>query len=123
MSDDFLIALCDAFPPERLGITFDFCHYGVGRRHDYVQAVAKLGHRIRHIHFSDSDLESSELHFAPGDGLMDIDSLVSAFSAIGYTGTLALDLYSNPTPSAAARRSAPRMTDAVQRLCKPSVAR
>ncbi len=105
MADDFLIALCDSLPSESFGVTFDFCHYGVGRPNDYVQAVHKLGHRIRHIHFSDSDQESSELHFAPGDGRMDLHALLVAFQEIGYKGTLALDLYGNPTPVAAARRS------------------
>jgi sugar phosphate isomerase/epimerase len=116
MSDNFLIALCDALPSEYFGVTFDFCHYGVGRPHDYVQAVGKLGHRIRHIHFSDSDLESSELHFAPGSGSMDIDALVGAFCDIGYRGSLALDLYGNPTPIAAARDCAPIVAAALDRL-------
>jgi sugar phosphate isomerase/epimerase len=116
MSDSFLIALCDALPSDFFGITFDFCHYGVGRRHDYVKAVGNLGHRIRHIHFSDSDLESSELHFAPGAGRMDIDALLRAFCEIGYSGSFALDLYSNPTPIASARECAPMVADALRRL-------
>lgn len=116
MSDDFLIALCDALPSRFFGVTFDFCHYGVGRSRDYVEAVRRLGHRIRHIHFSDSDLRSSELHFAPGDGLMDIEALVRVFGEIGYSGTVALDLYSNPTPVEAARRSVPAVADALRRL-------
>jgi sugar phosphate isomerase/epimerase len=116
MSDEFLIALCDALPSEFFGVTFDFCHYGVGRPHDYVRAVGKLGQRVRNIHFSDSDLVSSELHFAPGSGSMDIDALIAAFCDIGYGGSLALDLYGNPTPIAAARSSAPIMAAVMQRL-------
>lgn len=116
MSDNFLIALCDALPSEYFGVTFDFCHYGVGRPHDYVQAVGNLGHRICHIHFSDSDLVSSELHFAPGSGSMDIDALVGAFCEIGYRGTLALDLFGNPTPIKAVRDCASIVADALQRL-------
>jgi sugar phosphate isomerase/epimerase len=112
MSDDFLIALCDTQPAEFFGVTFDFCHYGVGRPHDYIAAVGKLRHRIQHIHFSDSDQVSSELHFAPGEGCMDLDGLLHAFREIGYKGTLALDLYSNPSPIAAARRSSPRVKEA-----------
>lgn len=113
IADDFLIALCDSLDPKFFGVTFDFCHYGVGRPNDYVQAVRKLGHRIRHIHFSDSDQQSSELHFAPGDGKMDLDGLLLAFREIGYSGTLALDVYGNPTPIDAARRSLVR----VQKAC------
>jgi sugar phosphate isomerase/epimerase len=105
MADDFLIALCDSLPAESFGVVFDFCHYGVGRPNDYVEAVRRLRHRICHIHFSDSDQKSSELHFAPGDGKMDLPSLLVAFQEIGYRGTLALDLYGNPTPITAARQS------------------
>src|ERR1700722_4440073 len=103
MSDRFMIALCDALPQESFGITFDFCHYGVGRPRDYVAAVEALGHRIRHIHYADSDMESSELHFAPGEGRMDIDGLLRAFKSIQYSGTLTVDLYGHPIPIRAAK--------------------
>lgn len=116
MSDDFLVALCDSLPHEFFGVTFDFCHYGVGRPNSYKQAVRALGHRIRHIHFSDSDQSSSELHFAPGEGNMDIDGLLTVFREIGYNGTLALDLYGNPTPIEAARRSAQRVRESGELL-------
>jgi sugar phosphate isomerase/epimerase len=113
MSDKFLMALCDALPQESFGITFDFCHYGVGRPRDYVGAVESLGHRIRHIHYADSDMESSELHFAAGEGSMDLNGLLNAFKAIEYSGTLTVDLYGHPTPIRAAKAVAPH----VHRAC------
>jgi sugar phosphate isomerase/epimerase len=116
MSDAFLIALCDALPSEFFGVTFDFCHYGVGRPNDYVTAMRNLGHRIRHIHFSDSDLRSSEVHFAPGDGRMDLQGLLRALREIRYSGSLALDLYGNPTPIEAARRCSPVVAHALDLL-------
>jgi sugar phosphate isomerase/epimerase len=116
MSDEFLIALCDSLPPQHFGVTYDFCHYGVGRSSDYIGAVHRLGRRIRHIHFSDSDLRSSELHFAPGAGCMDLDELLSALVDTGFDGTMTLDLYGNPTPVAAARQSAPLFRQAAHRL-------
>jgi sugar phosphate isomerase/epimerase len=116
MSDKFLIALCDALPEQSFGITFDFCHYGVGRPRDYVDAVKALGRRIRHIHFSDSDLQSSELHFAVGEGKMNVDALLQSFKDIGYSGTLSVDLYGNPTPIRAARAIAPRVSEACEFL-------
>jgi sugar phosphate isomerase/epimerase len=114
MSDSFLIELYDSLPSGSFGITYDFCHYGVGRPHDYVQAVRNLGQRIRHIHLADSDLLSSELHFAPGEGRMDINALVDVFKEINYNGTLTLDLYGNPTPIRAAQFCAP----AVKEICE-----
>lgn len=120
MSDEFLIALFDSLPENSIGITFDFCHYGVGRPHDYIEAVRKLGSRIQNIHFSDSDLVSSEVHFAPGDGRVDIDGLLRAFREIGYSGQVTLDLYNNPTPIEATRRSAGRLKMACEFLEAPA---
>jgi sugar phosphate isomerase/epimerase len=116
MADDFLIALCDSLPAESFGITFDFCHYGVGRPRDYIQAVSRLGRRIQHIHFSDSDLCSSELHLAPGQGVMNVEGLLYAFREIGYHGTLTLDLYGNPIPIEAARNSLTQVKHACEFL-------
>jgi len=116
MSDRFLIALCDALDPERFGVTFDFCHYGVGRKNDYVAAIHKLEHRIRHIHFSDSDQQTSELHFPPGAGRMDIDSMLRAFREIGYRGTITLDLYGYPLPVQALASSANGLQKAAEFL-------
>ena len=96
MSDRVLVKLCDKLDSVHFGVTYDFCHYGVGRPKDYVSAVHALGPRIRHIHFSDSDQKSSELHFPPGQGRMNLESLLKAFKSIGYDGTMALDLYGYP---------------------------
>lgn len=116
MSDDFLIALCDALPQKSFGITFDFCHYGVGRPRDYIDAVQKLGRRIRHIHFSDSDMQTSELHLVAGEGHMDIEGLLHMFKNIGYSGTLTVDLYGHPTPMYAARAVIPQAKQACEFL-------
>jgi len=96
MSDRFLQKLCDSLDPDHFGITYDFCHYGVGRPKDYVQAIRNLGPRIRHLHYSDTDQNTSELHFPPGTGKLDIPTMLTAFREIGYQGTLALDLYGYP---------------------------
>ena len=119
MSDRFLIALCDALDDERFGITFDFCHYGVGRRTDYVDAIYRLGPRIRHIHFSDTDGQTSELHFPPGTGCLDIDRMLDAFREIGYKHTITLDLYGYPMPVQALRSAGERMRAAADFLQIP----
>lgn len=112
ISDRFLIRLCDALDSAHFGITYDFCHYGVGRRTDYVDAVRNLAHRIRHIHFSDSDQTSSELHFPPGAGCMNLPALLAAFKEIRYQGTMTLDLYGYPTPVTSLAGAAARMREA-----------
>lgn len=116
MSDTFLIRLCDALDPECFGVTYDFCHYGVGRKHDYADAIRTLGRRIRHLHFSDSDMETSELHFPVGRGRMDVPSILKALREIKYDGTMALDLYGYPTPVEALAASAPRYREALDYL-------
>jgi sugar phosphate isomerase/epimerase len=98
MSDTLLTRLCDSFDPSDFGVTYDFCHYGVGRPADYIPAIRKLGHRIKHLHFSDSDQKSSELHFPPGKGKMNIPGMLQALKEIHYKGTATLDLYAYPLP-------------------------
>ena len=116
MSDRFLIALCDALDSEHFGVTYDFCHYGVARKTDYIDAIHALGHRIRHLHYSDSDQESSELHFPAGSGRLDIAGILKAFREIRYDGTMTLDLYGYPTPVEGLSRSMPRLREACDYL-------
>ncbi len=116
MSDRFLLRLCDSLDPAHFGITYDFCHYGVGRPNDYVEAIRALGDRIRHLHFSDSDQQTSELHFPVGRGRMNIPAILDAFREIGYAGTMTLDLYGYPTPVEALAWSVPRMREACDYL-------
>lgn len=116
MNDEFLIRLCDALDPDHFGVTFDCCHYGVARPRDYIQAVHRLGHRICHVHFADSDLKSSELHLVPGDGVLDLPGLLAALRQVGYAGQIALDIYGNPLPVEAARRGLPKLAAAQQQL-------
>ena len=119
MNDHFLIKLCDSLDPAHFGVLYDCCHYGVGQPKDYVGAIHRLGRRIRHIHFSDSDQVTSELHYAPGQGKMDLPSIVQAFKDIGYDGTLTLDLYANPTPVYSARQCLEQVNQACEFLGIP----
>ena len=119
MSDQFLIKLCDALGVENFGVTFDFCHYGVGRPNDYLEAIPKLGHRIMNIHFSDSDQKTSELHFPPGFGRLRIQAMLEAFRDIHFDGTLTLDLYGCPMPVHALQVSAARQREACEFLKLP----
>jgi sugar phosphate isomerase/epimerase len=112
MSDKFLTKLFDTLDSAHFGITYDFCHYGVGRTKDYVSAVEALGPRIRNIHFSDSDQKTSELHFPPGSGRLDLSSILEAFKKIDYDGSMALDLYGYPMPVQALPWAVSRLREA-----------
>jgi sugar phosphate isomerase/epimerase len=108
MSDRFLSQLCDSFDSEWFGITFDFCHYGVGHPGDYIDAVRALRHRIRHIHFSDTDQKTAELHFPPGSG--------RRLQRDWLNGTMTLDLYEYPLPASELKSCATRMREACEYL-------
>ena len=116
MNTRLLIDLCDALDSPHFGVLYDCCHFGVGQPKNYVGAIQELGHRIRHIHFSDSDQVSSELHFPLGKGCLDLQAVLVAFKAIRYDGTLSLDLYGCPTPIQGARESLSQLCDAYEFL-------
>jgi sugar phosphate isomerase/epimerase len=58
------------------GICFDFCHFGVALGRDLVAALDdEVVASIDHIHYSDTDTLTSELHFPPGEGVLDLDAI------------------------------------------------
>jgi sugar phosphate isomerase/epimerase len=116
IDNDFTIHLYETLDTPHFGVLYDCCHYGVGQPRDYVKAIHKLGPRIHHIHFADSDQKSSELHFALGAGKLDLDAILRAFKEVKYAGTLTLDVYGNPLPVQAARQSIPRLRAACEFL-------
>ena len=95
---EWLLALFEKVGDEAFGLTYDCCHYGVGQPDTYVAAIEQLGRHIKHLHFSDSDKTSSELHFAPGTGCLDLEGVIAAFKKIGFTGTIMQDLWLYPFP-------------------------
>jgi sugar phosphate isomerase/epimerase len=88
------------------GICLDFCHFGVALGPAFLDELdAEALASINHIHFADSDCVTSELHFPPGKGILDLPAIVSRLSGLGVA--LAWDLYGWPAPRAAIRRHMP----------------
>ena len=83
---DWLVKLADGVGSERFGVTYDSCHFSVGLPDAYIEAIGKLGSRIKTVHLSDSDKKSSELHFPPGKGCLDMDGIVAALKSFGFAG-------------------------------------
>jgi sugar phosphate isomerase/epimerase len=121
IEDWFAIELYDRLAAPNFGYIYDCCHYGVGRPTDYAQAIRNLEHRIRHVHFADSDRTTSELHFPPGEGSLDLDAIVAAFAEVGYRGTISLDLYGWPLPERGAAIGIPYLRDVIGRLKLPGL--
>ena len=113
---DFLVKLCDRVDSDFFGVTYDCCHFGVGLPNDYIQAIPKLGHRIKHVHFSDSDKSTSELHFAIGKGCLDLDGIAGALKQIKFKGSMMLDLWLYPFPEEGTKISLPYVSKVMKTL-------
>ena len=116
MDLDWIIALCDRIHGSDFGIAYDCCHFAVGLPEDYIHAIHRLGKRIKHVHFCDSDKVSSELHFAPGTGCLDLEGIVEALKTIGFEGTVMLDLWLYPLPELGSRMGVPYTRKVMARL-------
>jgi sugar phosphate isomerase/epimerase len=116
MDLDYLVKLCDSLDPRYFGVLYDSCHFGVGKPKGYIESIRLLGKRIKYIHFSDSDQTTSELHYPPGMGRLDIDGIVDAFHEIDYTGEISLDTWGYPLPEEAARVGIPVLKRTLRKL-------
>jgi sugar phosphate isomerase/epimerase len=116
---EFSCQLYDRVDSTGFGITYDCCHFGVGRPSDYIDAIYKLEHRIQHLHFSDSDMVSSELHFAPGAGCLDLAGIVTALKEIHFQGPVMLDLWLYPFPEEGSRQGVAYLHDVLATLGLP----
>ncbi|HUY89398.1 MAG TPA: sugar phosphate isomerase/epimerase family protein [Pirellulales bacterium] len=113
---DFVDAVAERQPPGQVGILYDVCHYGVGQPQTYVDAIATLGQRIRHLHFSDGDRRTYALHLPIGDGELDLRAVAAALRQVGFKGTLTNDLFNYPLLEDGARHNAPRIREVEQQL-------
>lgn len=112
----FMCQLCDRLGRADFGVLFDFCHFGVGKPDTYVEAIRTLGDRIQHLHYSDSDGVSSELHFPPGKGTLDLAAMDTALQEVGFSGSASLDMYGYPLPEQGYRWGLPRFQAALEAL-------
>ena len=105
MDNAWAIDFVDGLNRPNTGILYDCCHYGVGQPDGYIEAIARLGSRIKHVHFSDGDRKTYALHLPLDEGELDLRGVVDAFKGIGFKGTLTNDLYRCPLLEDGARRN------------------
>ncbi|MDA4129617.1 MAG: sugar phosphate isomerase/epimerase [Thaumarchaeota archaeon] len=120
MDLDFLIKLCDSLDSNYFGVLYDCAHFAVAKPDGYIESIRILGKRIKHIHFSDSDKRTSELHYPPGMGKLDIDGILRTFKEIGYSGTITLDLWGYPLPIEGSKMGIKKMEEAINKLGIPN---
>jgi sugar phosphate isomerase/epimerase len=82
------------------GICFDFCHFAVALGRDLLSAITDdVLDAIDHVHYSDSDCVTSELHFPPGLGVLDLDAIGARLA--GRPIATSWDLFGWPAPRTA----------------------
>lgn len=97
------------------GICFDFCHFGVALGKDVLDYIDdEVLEAIDHIHYSDTDTVTSELHFPPGDGVLDIDAIGARLA--GKPIAASWDLFGWPEPRYAVRANMDAYSTFVERL-------
>lgn len=116
MDNSFAIDLVDGVARKNIGLVYDCCHYGVGQPNSYIEAIERLGKRIRHVHFSDGDRATYALHLPLGEGELDLNAIVAALKAVGFRGTLTNDLYNYPLLEHGARHNADRIRQVEREL-------
>ena len=116
MDAQWLKKLCDRLDQRMFNVTFDCAHFGVGLPDEYARAVQTLGNSIGHLDFCDSDMETMDLHLAPGTGNMDLDSVVQALRDAFFRGSCKLDLYGCLLPIEGARTGVPHLRNVMDVL-------
>ena len=84
------------------GICLDFCHFGVALGAELVHWVDDdVRTALNHVHYADTDCVTSELHFPPGDGVLDLEAIGRRLA--GSDVAIAWDLFGWPSPRQAMR--------------------
>ncbi|MFH2091678.1 MAG: sugar phosphate isomerase/epimerase family protein, partial [Pseudomonadota bacterium] len=90
-SDDYL-AFLNEFNHPNLGLNFDIGHfYCMGE--DPVQTVLKLKDYTDHFHLEDIPENREHRHILPGQGGIDIASVLNTIRKTGYDGYITVELY------------------------------
>jgi sugar phosphate isomerase/epimerase len=87
--------LATALRPVGAGICLDYCHCAVALGRDFIATFDdEVMAAVNHVHYCDSDALTSELHFPPGDGVLDLDAIGARLA--GRPLALSWDLFGWP---------------------------
>lgn len=97
------------------GICLDVCHFAVAMGPDFAAELSEtVLAAVTHVHFADSDGRSEQLHFPPGEGVVDLAALADRLSARGLP--VAWDLFGWPAPRDATSRCIDRYREFVAQV-------
>ena len=97
---------------------WDFAHFAVALGADFLAGLpSEFFDAVGEVHYCDSDARTSELHFPPGDGVLDLAGLEEIIAKRPIP--ILWDLFSWPAPRDALRRCMAAYADVVarQRAC------
>lgn len=106
---DGMLRLVDHLPTPALGINYDPSHTFPCGDMPHV-AVYRLAERVFHCHFSDND-GVTNAHWRPGMGKVDWGALLTALHAVGFSGTLSIELEDVPQVATANEPAGPRFEE------------
>lgn len=111
---DCVAELAVALRGVEAGICLDSCHFAVARGLDFVDRLDdEVVAAVNHVHLADSDGVTSELHFPPGAGGVDLDRLVGRLA--GRSVALSWDLFGWTAPRTAMRAHLGNYAELVER--------
>jgi sugar phosphate isomerase/epimerase len=97
-----LAQLGSALRSVEAGVCFDLCHFGVALGASLLDHIDdEVLTAIDHIHYSDTDGVTSELHFPPGDGILDLEAIGARVAGLPIAASW--DLFGWPEPRHAVR--------------------
>lgn len=84
--------LLDAMP--ELGLHLDFGHANLSVARNTAAEILKMyGTRLRHVHLHDNRGGHDDLHMPLGTGSVDVRRAVREMKAVGYDGTITLEVF------------------------------
>ena len=79
--------------PDSIGILWDLFHANIEDR-DFAETIAKIGHKIRHVHVADSN------RAFPGYGHTDFDGIFGLLYRAGFDGYASFECFNKPSRTA-----------------------
>ena len=97
--DDTLKLITGLCCQENVGVLFDTFHANI-EEISIAQSINKLGDKLRHVHFADSD------RYLPGQGQIDFSVVVASLQKNNFSGYVSLETLNLPTKEAIKKEAA-----------------